>query len=838
MRDSYYTAVPDDILTLSSRLQDSQWLDMWLLSGPSSSIRPQDLSCFDIDRTTPSCHSQVFGNEEAVAWLYDRLKCHCENLQQKGRRKQASKRRRRDHGDDSDDDAGEAAASLIELCGETGTGKTSAVLAMANELNLRVIEINAGHARSASAIRRLVSEATQSRGVSENAVLLFDEADILLDYDSGLHAAICELARSSKCPIVVTSEKPISWPRSVASQRLTFRRLDVHKTQLAVTHAVERAGSNLDGSSAAISLLSEVCGGDVRRAVNSIALTRSAPAPCKFADWLQKKKYDFIVMDSLDRTLQPILALESNLGTVVSPPAIKVDAIFPVAIPHNLPSVLAIRGSGLTEGVLEVFVGVTACEVKLVSCKLAFALVPASITSGLQRVLFVAGGRTVGTDMLFISGTFERKSKRDLRESEGTASTGQTTQEISDDSDDFEVEDIGGGGGGRFSRIISDSDSELDHELKSADEKEEDIEVVLNNVVTHEEHISHEALLSLLQDSIEYSEFTSELRKDCAFTNEEVLLHQTWDLCTSAMKSPSFEGTATAFSLGHRLASTLTSKLPCAITLWSAIPTKNVARSSFFVKTVSADDLSMKSTVASMLSHWSAADVIRGLGDGSCGAELLSISNASLKRHVTQWGLVGIKADSKPTEAVEVLSPKVISDKTVSLPAKEVKRSRLDEFESEEEDGTEAPTGMDGQDVEFATKGAEKNLQLRLESLSVRGYPAMGLRRANVFRIYGSWIRDDPYLYGRRYGQRMCIWDFATAWSPYMSKIITADLLRGQTTLSGRSSRRQSSRISSTKYPHFAKFAVYCEKHLDELGGIGFMEVWAHRSCFVNIDPL
>ena len=43
------------------------------------------------------------------------------------------------------------------------------------------------------------------RGVELN-LILFDEVDILLEEDSGLYAEIKSMAKSSKCPIILTSQ--------------------------------------------------------------------------------------------------------------------------------------------------------------------------------------------------------------------------------------------------------------------------------------------------------------------------------------------------------------------------------------------------------------------------------------------------------------------------------------------------------------------------------------------------------------------------------------------------------------------------------------------------------
>ncbi|MFW9784526.1 MAG: AAA family ATPase, partial [Candidatus Heimdallarchaeota archaeon] len=77
--------------------------------------------------------------------------------------------------------ATEKAAILLE--GPPGIGKTSIVYALANDLNMEVIETNASDTRTKNAIERRLKETTKSRGIMDfisqtrEKLILIDEVD-------------------------------------------------------------------------------------------------------------------------------------------------------------------------------------------------------------------------------------------------------------------------------------------------------------------------------------------------------------------------------------------------------------------------------------------------------------------------------------------------------------------------------------------------------------------------------------------------------------------------------------------------------------------------------------
>lgn len=118
-----------------------------------------------VDRYVPVSASGIVGNKEALrmllSWLgawklgggvRDRQNCFQAELYVF-------------EGDDSDEDELSDLCRLFILEGESGSGKSAAVYACAEELGYNVIEINAGQNRAGRSIVEIVGEATQSTRV-------------------------------------------------------------------------------------------------------------------------------------------------------------------------------------------------------------------------------------------------------------------------------------------------------------------------------------------------------------------------------------------------------------------------------------------------------------------------------------------------------------------------------------------------------------------------------------------------------------------------------------------------------------------------------------------------
>jgi len=119
----------------------------------------------------------------------------------------------------SDEEEEDNICNVATLYGPSGTGKTALVSALAKEIGYNVIEIRANELRSGAAVKKMFAEATKSHGLGLGAekgrkkssksvlnLILFDEIDLDFEEDVGFHQAIQALAKSTRTPIVLTTE--------------------------------------------------------------------------------------------------------------------------------------------------------------------------------------------------------------------------------------------------------------------------------------------------------------------------------------------------------------------------------------------------------------------------------------------------------------------------------------------------------------------------------------------------------------------------------------------------------------------------------------------------------
>ncbi len=104
------------------------------------------------------------------------------------------------------------AAILLE--GPPGIGKTSIVYALANDLNMEVVETNASDTRTRATLEKKLKETTKSRGImdfitqSKEKLILIDEIDGIYGVqDRGAVPTILDLIENTQFPIIMCSNE-------------------------------------------------------------------------------------------------------------------------------------------------------------------------------------------------------------------------------------------------------------------------------------------------------------------------------------------------------------------------------------------------------------------------------------------------------------------------------------------------------------------------------------------------------------------------------------------------------------------------------------------------------
>ena len=112
---------------------------------------------------------------------------------------------------------GRPIGDLLILSGLAGTGKTTLVHAIGNDLNMEVIEVNASMTRNKDALESAIAPAYLSTFSGRMRILLLDEAD-------GIRAwqVIEGLVKSPPCAIVLTANDQSKIPYSLRKQSLQY----------------------------------------------------------------------------------------------------------------------------------------------------------------------------------------------------------------------------------------------------------------------------------------------------------------------------------------------------------------------------------------------------------------------------------------------------------------------------------------------------------------------------------------------------------------------------------------------------------------------------------------
>ncbi|MFH1770983.1 MAG: replication factor C large subunit [archaeon] len=157
--------------------------------------------------------------------------------------------------------------------GPQGVGKTSAVHALANELNYEIIEVNASDIRNAEGINSVLGAAINQQSLFGNKkIILVDEIDGLAGkQDRGGVQAINALISKSEFPIVLAANDV--YKKNIASLRKKCELQEFHG--LAYPSIVKRLKEiceieNIKADEEALTSLARSVGGDMRAAINDL----------------------------------------------------------------------------------------------------------------------------------------------------------------------------------------------------------------------------------------------------------------------------------------------------------------------------------------------------------------------------------------------------------------------------------------------------------------------------------------------------------------------------------------------------------------------------------------
>ncbi len=164
-------------------------------------------------------------------------------------------------------------AKPLLLYGPPGTGKTASVYALAEELDLEVIEVNASDVRNKAAINELLGAALNQQSLFfKGKVILVDEADGLSGMkDRGGIQAVIALVKDARFPVIVTCNDVESKKLKAlkkAAECVAFDPLSAKDIAVLLTRIAK--SEKIAAEDKAISAIAHRVGGDARAAINDL----------------------------------------------------------------------------------------------------------------------------------------------------------------------------------------------------------------------------------------------------------------------------------------------------------------------------------------------------------------------------------------------------------------------------------------------------------------------------------------------------------------------------------------------------------------------------------------
>jgi len=159
------------------------------------------------------------------------------------------------------------------LYGPPGSGKTSAVYAVAEQLDREIIEVNASDVRNKEAINSLLGAALGQQSLFfRGKVILVDEADGLSGHtDRGGVQALLELIEDARYPVIITAndlEEEKLKALKKACECVEFTPVAANEIEGLLARIAEKEKISYDKQ--AIAAISRRSGGDCRAAINDL----------------------------------------------------------------------------------------------------------------------------------------------------------------------------------------------------------------------------------------------------------------------------------------------------------------------------------------------------------------------------------------------------------------------------------------------------------------------------------------------------------------------------------------------------------------------------------------
>lgn len=194
-------------------------------------------------------------------------------------------------------------SGYVLLSGPTGVGKTASVHAIAKELELEVVEINASETRNKDSVNSIIGVSLKQQSLfSRGKVILIDEVDAISGrHDYGGLAALKKLISKSSFPVILTcNDDSITKLKELRKQAVKIRFSEVD--YLRISELLKRIclEESIVFQNEALTTIARRSGGDVRAALNDLqTLALSDSVTVETAQLLDERKQEKEIQEGL-----------------------------------------------------------------------------------------------------------------------------------------------------------------------------------------------------------------------------------------------------------------------------------------------------------------------------------------------------------------------------------------------------------------------------------------------------------------------------------------------------------------------------------------------------------